>query len=128
MVLGLLVSLDLALLLPLFTGPEEACDVLRGGLHHGVRLQHFQLAQKLVCEECAEVSEGQMHSGCASFHILNGGPHTTTNILLRVVHVANINLAFDWFTSAFRNGSIISYKLRLINSLSLPVTPAEERR
>ena len=38
MVLGLLVSLDLALLLPLFTGPEEAGDVLGGGLHHGVRL------------------------------------------------------------------------------------------
>ena len=69
-----------------------------------------------------------MHSGSASVHVLNGGPHIAANILLWVVHVADINLAFDGFTSAFRNGSIIGHKLRLIDSLGLPVAPAEEGR
>lgn len=111
-----------------FAGPEEAGDVLAGGLDHCISLHHFQLCQELVRQERIEVSEGQMHSRLAFIRVLHGGAQIATHAIVRVVHIADIDLAFDSFSSSLGYRSVICHELRLIDSFRFSVASTEERR
>ena len=110
-------------------GPEEAGDVLAGRLDHRVRFEHLQLAEQLVRQKGIEVGEGQMNRRRAIIDVLHGRAQIAPDAMVRVVHIADVDLAFGTVASAtFRDRSVVCHELRLIDGFGLAVAPAEEGR